>query len=394
LARLHFPSDARLLLRLSDTVQRRGQYAQSLEYLEMAAAIDPENPLYLQELGKVYDTLGALEQAKGARSRASRLEQAFQTYAEAVGLVSRGEDEEAAALLESVIHENPEFITGCVLLADLYRRAGKNERALSIYQSVLRRDPSRARVKEETAWLYVDKGEVEAALEILKETDPEDVNHALVEGYQKLIEADWEGAMTEFKKAEMRYPLNPRILQQISLCLNSMGRPDEALAYLEKAHAIQPENNEIDSTARLVRFEYGLNLEKEGRWSEALAIFRRLRDEDNESADYFFHEAYCRQHLWDYPQAIELYKQGLRLDPQAAWVRINLATCLYALSLYDEAAEQWELLVEASTNPEYAYNLGLARIRQWRLNEGWDLIAQAADAGFEPARQLQRARQR
>jgi len=156
----------------------------------------------------------------------------------------------------------------------------------------------------------------------------------------------------------------------------------------------EPDDAEIDGTARLVRFEYGLDLEKEGRWAEALAIFRALRKENDEEADFLFHEAYCLQHLWDYQQAIETYRKGLRLDQQAAWVRINLATCLYALSQYDEAADQWEILVKASDNPEYLYNLGLARIRQWRLNEGWDLIGRAADAGFGPARKLQKARKK
>ena len=111
-------------------------------------------------------------------------------------------------------------------------------------------------------------------------------------------------------------------------------------------------------------------------------------------ADYYFHEAYCRQNLWEYRQAIELYLRGLALEDQEVWVRINLATCFYALSLYDEAAEQWEILVEKADSPEYIYNLGLARIRQWRLKEGWNLVARAASVGFEPARRLQRSRRR
>ncbi len=390
LARLCSPGDAGLLLRLADTVKRSGQLSQALEYLEMATTIDPENPLYLRELSRLYARLGAIEQAEEARDRADRLETAFQKYAIAVGFASRGADAEAVAILESEVSENPEFLTGAALLADLYRKVGENEKALSVYRRILERDPGQARAREETAWLYVDRGELGRAVEILQKNDPEDVNQALLEGYRKLVRADWEGALTEFRQAERRYPLNPGILQQISLCLNSMGRPAEALAYLEKAHRVQPQNTAIDHAARMVRFEYGLELEKEGRWSQALDIFERLRGEDDQVADYLFHEAYCQQHLWDYQQAIELYRQGLTLDPHAAWARINLAACYYALALYDEAAEQWDVLVEESGSPEYVYNLGLARIRQWRLEEGWKLISQAAAAGFEPARQLQR----
>jgi tetratricopeptide (TPR) repeat protein len=394
LARQLSPGDARILLRLADSVRRRGRTSQALEYLEMAAASDPENPLYLQELAGLYGELGEVQESEKARIRAGRLEQAFETYAEAVGLVSRGEEARAAFLLESVVRENPEFTTGAVLLGDIYRKTGKKEEALELYSQVLERDPSRARVKEETAWLYVDKGELETALELLKEAKPGNVNQALLEGYQKLVESDWEGAIERFKEAEMRYPLHPGILQQISLCLNSMGHPKEALVYLEKAHSVQPDNSRIDQAARAVRFEYGLDLEKKGRWREALGIFKELREEDREEAEYLFHEAYCRQNLWEYRPAITLYRKGLLIEDREAWVRINLATCLYALSLYDEAAEQWEVLVARANNPEYIYNLGLARIRQWRLDEGWKLVARAAGAGFEPARRLQKSRQR
>jgi len=394
LARMWSPGDARILLRLSDSVKKRGRLEEALEYLEMASTIDPENPLYQRELEGVYHALGAVVQAEEARLRGVSLEEAFRIYSEAVLYLSRGEEDEATAILEPVVSEHPEFITGAILLADLYRKLGKKQKALALYQSVLERDPARARIREETAWLHADQGELETALEILEGIDPESVNLALLEGYRRLVDSDWAGAMNQFKVAEKRYPLNSRILEQISLCLHSMGRPSEALAYLEKAHRVEPDNGKIDGAARLVRFEYGLELEKKGRWNEALAVFQRLKEEDDEEADYFFHEAYCHQNLWDYGHAVELYRKGLRLDPQAEWVRINLATCLYALSRYDEAAEQWKKLVEASPDPEYVYNFGLARIRQWRLQEGWKLVAEAAEAGFEPAQELQRARNR
>lgn len=387
-ARMHTPGDARLLLRLSDTVMRNGRMAQALEYLEMAVEIDPESPLYLRELEKVCLALGAFKQAKEAGARANRLELAFQAYSEALGLVSKGDDQRATVILESAVQGNPEFTTGALLLADLYRKGGENEKALVIFQSVLERDPSRARAREEMAWLYVDRGDLETALKILEETAAGDVNQVLLEGYRRLVGTDWEGAMTQFKKAEMRYPLNPRILQQISLCLSYLGRPAEALAYLEKAHSIDPENEEIGETARSIRLDYGIELEKQAKWKEALAVFQKLREEEPGEAEILFHEAYCLQNIWEYESAIELYEKGLRLDSQVPWVRINLATCLYALSRYDEAARQWELLVEGSRKPEYLYHLGLARIRQWRLEEGWELVSQAAHAGFDPAQKL------
>ena len=393
-ARQHSPGDAKLLLRLGDTVRREGRLSQAMEYLEMAIELDPENPLYHDELAGLYESLGALTEAEESRTRARRLRHAFQVYVEAVGMVAKGGDAKAAADLETVVEENPEFMTGASLLADIYRKLGQHEKALTLYRTVVEKDPGRARIKEETAWVHVDRGDLETALQIFRESGEENLNEALIKGYQKMVEDDWEGAMSELRKAEARYPLHPRILQQIALCLNSLGHPEEALAYLEKAHKVEPGDLEIDRTARLVRFDYALDLEKRGRWKEALKILERLHSEAGDEADYLLHAAYCRQQLWQYDEAVSLYLKGLELAPKEAWARINLATCFYALSQFDEAAEQWEVLAAASDNPEYRYHLGLARMRQWRLTEGWALVRQAAAAGFRPAQVLQRKRGR
>ena len=115
------------------------------------------------------------------------------------------------------------------------------------------------------------------------------------------------GWVAEFKKVESRYPLHSEVLQQLSFCLDSMGRPAEALAYLKKAHNLEPENLEVKEQARRIRFRYGLSLETQGEWKEALSVFYRLRMEDDENGDYLFHEAYCRQKLGDLEDAVTLY---------------------------------------------------------------------------------------
>jgi tetratricopeptide (TPR) repeat protein len=170
-----------------------------------------------------------------------------------------------------------------------------------------------------------------------------------------------------------------------------MGRPREALAYLKKAHDLEPENLKVEEQAREIRFHHGLNLEAEGDWKDALAIFNRLRLEDDENTDYLFHEAYCRHKLGEYEEAVSLYKRGLRLEPGVVWARINLAACFYRLSRFDDAAKQWEYLVGESNQPEYVYNLGLARIRQWKVTEGWALVREAAESGYTLAAQLLQA---
>ncbi|UCF37641.1 MAG: tetratricopeptide repeat protein [Acidobacteriota bacterium] len=381
------PKDARILLRLADKEKLAGHPNQAIEYLDLASGADPENPLFYQELAELYHQTGQLSEGEAMRVKAERLRLAFERYAETFSQVASGEVDEAVKGLELVWAENPEFLTGAIALADLYKRVGREPEALALYEEVLARDPNRDSIREYAAWLKADAGDIDSAIDLLYGAESVSPNAYLLRGYQLQLESDWDGALEQFQLASREYPLDPGILRQISLCLNSMGRVREALASLEKAHTARPGDPRVIEQARAVRFEYALGLENQGNWEEALKVLARLVLEE-EKAEFLLHKAYCEQNLFQYEEAVRDYLSGLELHPEADWARINLTTSLYALGRYDDAARQWEFLVEKSDRPDYVYQLGLSRIRQWKLTEGWSLVRKAANRGWEPARQL------
>lgn len=387
LARTAAPEDARILLRLSDKQRHLGHPGRAIEFLEMAHEVDPENPLYLALLSDLYRELGVIKEAEIAKSKAERLDAAFQSYVQALEMVSAGRPADAIPLLEKTLAGAPEFSTGKLLLAHLYRREGRIEESSELYDQLLGHHSSSARAAQELAWLYVTRGDLEAAVSMLESSNYRSDNLYLVEGYRKQLDEDWEGAISEFMKVESAYPLETRLLLQLSSSLSSLGRAEDALRYLEKAYAVNPGNAEIESAARQVRFEHAIRLENQGRWAEALPVLDRLCLEQ-ESPDYLFHKAYVEQKLGLYKEAVNDYETGLRFDPKASWARINLAVCLDALFLYHEATEQWHYLVEQDPQPKHLYGLGVSLIRYWRLKEGWSLVRQAADSGHGPAKKL------
>jgi len=392
LARTLAPEDARILLRLSDKQRHLGHPGRALEFLEMAHGVDPENPLYPSLLAELYQELGVASEAEAAGKTAARLERAFELYMKALELVSDDRSSEAVPLLEEATAEAPEFATGTLFLAHLYRKVRQPEKALKLYNQILERNPSSSRATQELAWLYVTRGDLDSAVSILEASTHRQENLHLLEGYRKQLAEDWDGAISEFMKVEPAYPLDTAVLLQLSFCLSSVGRAEDALRYLEKAYTVSPGDKEIEDAARQVRFEHAIRMENQGRWSHALPLLERLCLEE-EKAEYLLHKAYVEQKLGRFKKAVEDYQRGLRLDPDASWARVNLAVCLDALFLYHEATEQWQYLVTQDPQPRHTYGLGLSLIRYWRLKKGWSLVRQAAAEGHQPAERLL-ARQR
>lgn len=427
-ARRLAPRDASLLFQLSQNRKSRGQLGQALEYLQQAVDLDPENPLYHTEISRLYERIGAQETAAREAEVASSLHSAFQAYLKALNLSMKQGQEEAALYLAPVIRKHPEFITGAMLLADLYRKLGRKKDALRLYLSVLERDPYQIQAREQSAWIQVQQGSLDSALGLLRGSQQESPNQALIEGYRELIRENWTGALQRFQRVEWLHPLDPRLLQLISFCFNSQGEREEALRYLEKAARLEPGNSDIRRQAREIRLERANELVAEEKWGAALKAFTELIEKEDPRAEYLLNTGYCRQQLGDLSPAIDAYRSGLQLAPRATWARINLASSLYQVSAYPEAAAEWEKLLDMDETPEayfplglcysrlnriqeaeqvfqkalnlgqetpvLLYNLGIVRLRLKKLDAAWYLIHRAAKAGYGPARRLLRQAER
>jgi tetratricopeptide (TPR) repeat protein len=417
------PRDPRLLFELSEKQRLAGRLDQALDSLRMASELDPENPLYHSELSRLCERLNRKALALEEGDKARTLYQAFEAYIQALTLKTGGRRAEAARLLEPVVERHPEFVTGIMLLAELYQKMGQEKRALDLYFRVLERDPMQAAAREEAAWIQVQQGALEPAAELLAKSPQGSPNQALVKAYRQQEHQDYAGALQQLRSLESDNPLNPGLLQLISFCLGTLGEREEALHYLTKAAKLSPGHPEIQLQARdiefQVKFDNAMQLFNRKDWKAALDSLTDLIDQGEPQASYFLYAAYCRQQLGDLRQAVNDYQAGLRLDPEASWARKNLAVSLYLLSRYEESAKQWERILtksrapeeylqlglcyvhlsrhreaenafqtalgEGKETPELLYNLGVTRLRNGKQDDAWPLIRRSASAGYGPA---------
>lgn len=419
------PSDPGILFELSERRRRAGSPLHAQEYLEMAIKIDPENPLYHDRLANLYHELGQEEEAEAEVQLSKSLLAAFGNYVQAMRLSMRGRKGEAIKILDPIVAGHPEFVTGMMLLADLYQKLGRQSQALDTYLKILERDPLQTTAREEGAWIQVQQGFLDSALDLLEVPDPQTPNRTLILAHQQMTQENWSEALHLLREVETRNPLHPGLLQLIGYCLNAQGQTDEALAQLAKAASLRPEDPDIRLQIREIKYAGALGLLNQGRFRMALTGFEELLKEDVQP-EFLLRMAYSRQQLGDLNGAVREYRAGLTGDPTADWARINFATSLYLLGHYSEAAVQWELLLADSktaenyyqlglcyfhlgrfpeteralakavemgnTRPEVLYSLGASRLRLHRADEAWDLIRRAAASRYPPAQELLRSR--
>jgi len=419
------PNDPGLLFELSERRRRAGTPVHALEYLEMAIEIDPENPLYHDRLADLYGELGQEEEAEAQAQLSRALHAAFESYLQAMRLSVRGRKGEALTILEPIVEGRPEFVTGMMLLADLYQKLGRQSQALATYLKILERDPLQSTAREEGAWIQAQQGFLDSALDLLDVSDPPTPNRILLLAHQQMTQENWSEALRFLREVETENPLHPGLLQLIGYCLNAQGQTDEALTHLDKALSLRPEDPDIRLQIREIRYDVALDFLNQGRYRTALTNLEELWKEDVQP-EYLLRMAYSRQQLGDLNGAVRDYRAGLTGDPTADWARINFATSLYLLGNYREAAAQWELLLadsETAENyyqlglcyfhldrfpeaeralaravemgnqrPEVLYSLGASRLRLNRGDQAWDLIRRAAAARYPLAQQLLRSR--
>lgn len=421
------PGNTRLLFELSEAKREEGKYGESLEYLDMAIESDPENPLYYSALARLYRRLKQAQLAEDNQATANRLLAAFKTYSEALTAATQGKVSEASRSMEAVVKSNPEFVTGKLLLADLAARAGHPDRALVLYRDVLHQDPTRLDAREKSAWIQTQQGDLTAALDLLQGAPQAVQNEILTRAYLYISQARWQEALDLLEEVEARNPLNPQLLKLMSSCLRELGKPDQALTYLDRARAAKRDDPEIDIIRREIKLQQATSLLKQENWVPAIKAFTWLTQDDPSQASYFLNLAYSRERSGDLAGAVSDYRRGLQkagnTDARGnLWARRNLAGCLTRLQRHEEAVKEWEAVArqersaenlmhlgicysrldrnleaektleearqKGQPSAELLYNVGVAKMRVMKSEEGWECVRQAARAGYQPAADL------
>ena len=212
----------------------------------------------------------------------------------------------------------------------------------------------------------------ERAIELDPEIEDSHVALALVRLFN-----DWDlpAAETSFLRAMAINPDSVDVLHGYSLYLQADGRPEEAVAVLERATKLDPLNLPVLDYLGKAHLTCG-------QYDEALAQFDRVLELDPEFRSALEGKGWTYLHMGRLDDAIETFEQLRELTPHP---KGGITPLAYALGLVGREAEAEELVAiieeREQEEPDVALDLDLATVFSGlgRTEQALDRLHRAAD---------------
>ncbi|HEX8328957.1 MAG TPA: tetratricopeptide repeat protein [Hymenobacter sp.] len=198
-----------------------------------------------------------------------------------------------------------------------------------------------------------------AALDNLDRTlrlDPDQPSALFYKGLAYAATADTSTAVQYLQDALARNPREPEILHQLAFLLNAWRIPADAARYAALGMR-------IDTASGLLRYDYGRQLELQGRPDSALWYYRRALALDTTvyRADYRLGLAAAKAR--QQPAVIQHLSRALRRNPRLPQARALLAEALETQNRLPEALAHYrQLVAENPGNQHWTFKV-------WKINE-------------------------
>jgi tetratricopeptide (TPR) repeat protein len=392
-----------------------GRYYHAYELLDAAAAayavaarMDPVNLQWPYGQGLVAEATGDLEGALGFFRSALQRRPGEGVLQYQVGhvLAELGRLEEAQAMLEAAHEALPREPAIVAALGELALQQGQPEQAIDLLTQVLRAVPAANRLHYPLALAYRQTGDMEAAREHLEArgeigvtiNDPFQGSLAdlatgelayLLRGHKAFGAGDFAAAAEAYGQAVQAAPDSARARVDHAAALAQSGRRDEAMAELERAVALDPDN----PTAQ---YNLGRLLELTGkRLPEALERYRRAAELQPEDPEAHFRAGVLMVDLGRLPEAKVYLEAALARHPQdgrltSALARILAASPQPELRDGPRAIELAQRVVAAQPDAFYVETLAMAFAEAGRCAEAAELQQQLVEAAREAGQDANR----
>lgn len=193
--------------------------------------------------------------------------------------------------------------------------------------------------------------------------NPSDSQPLLARAKSLLESGDASGAITVLSDALNQSSESAELLVALGYACLAADRIDEAVHFLKRAAAMDPDRPEVQ--------EYlGVAYQKMGNLEDAAASYRKLIEAqpNNPAPHYNLGVIYHQMGL--YQEEFSAYQQALQLKPDYGLALYNLGIWYGNYERYDEAIQVFERLVTVEPdNAQARYYLGVAYAKKDRLDE-------------------------
>ena len=245
--------------------------------------------------------------------RLSRVSESSESYVPALtqrafALELSGKTEDAVALVEAYLKENPASTEVRFTLAALYQETKRYDAALLAFDEVLKAKPDHVEATAQKARTLQLLGRTSEAIALL----------------QKSLEAQ---------------PDETRLHEFLAVMYTEQRRFDDAVKVLEDALHYRPDDFDL-------RYQYGGALDAAGRKQDGLAQMRVLLEIDPENSDVLNFVGYTYAEMGIRLSEAELYiRKALEADPDNGFIIDSLGWVYYKQAEFKKAAEALEKAV-------------------------------------------------
>jgi tetratricopeptide (TPR) repeat protein len=309
---------------------------QAIKLIAEAIALNPNEPNYFFDLGRLLQ-------------RQNRLEEALKSFDLAIRLKA-------------------DFVDVWINMGDVLQRQSRFDEALLTFDHALRLDPTSAKAAKKSAALLMDLKRFEEALarlDVLNAIAPNQADVLFSAGSCLSSLRRTEAAAESFSKS---LEINPDQFQahlELAFRLSELGKPNEALSQMRRALDLRPGAVEVMNNI-------GIVLNALGRFEEAIAIFDRAIAISPGFAEPINNKGFSLQKLERYDEAIAAHERAIALSPERPLFHYNRGVCFSETLGLDEAISSFRKAI--ALEPDYAqahYNLATNSLLSGDLRTGF-----------------------
>lgn len=340
-----FPEEAQIAIDRAGVLIELGEEDEALDLLMGVSDDAPEYPQTLLVLADYYQMQGLFEVAELRINEALQIlpTEPLLQFAKAELLFETGRFSEAARIYEELYTIDKKF-AGTILaqrLAEVYRAGAGYETALDYYMEALEEEVTPDLLfGSGYAAFQIQKYELAIKqLEDLKELDPDYFSAYLLLAESYSMQEDNERALKVIKEGLKRDEYDKSLFLFAGKMALKNSKPDEAIAFLSEAIALDPEYME----AILVLMSV---YSTQGNYEEIIDLYEQLQQNEFEWVSLYPFVADAYNEVEQFDKAYEIYK--LAYNDFNDDVQFLEKYCLFLVedSKQDEAKEIAKKLVE------------------------------------------------
>ncbi len=221
------------------------QDREAVRLIRTAIRLEPNKPLYYQNLADALHATGDIDQAIGAYQKALALHPTLTAAHHNLGNLyqQRGNVADAQACYERALAIDPNYIASLLNLGSLHKTNGALDAAGACFRAVIERQPDMAAAHFNLGNVHKERGDLQAAATGYHEAlrcDPGYGDAHFNLGYIYFRQGHLAEAAGCYRHALAHGSGDPQVHHNLGKVLRVQGRLDEARQCVQKALALQP----------------------------------------------------------------------------------------------------------------------------------------------------------